>query len=417
MLIEFHVLQNHVPSNLNRDDLGAPKTAYFGKTLRARISSQCQKRVIRHSASFKEGLADYIGTRTKMFPALVEKVLENGDLFPDKCERENLVVACTRIADDKEIMEADDRADARPHTGQLIFLGPKEVEAFVKALARLKDAMPTDYKRFLKKGEAKVKDDDNEKKEKGKKKDNEPSGEFWADLRKSYDGHAVDIALFGRMTTSNAFQNVEACMEVAHAISTHEVLPEVDYFTAMDDQASKQQTGSAHIGENQMNSATYYKYFSLDWDAFTKALGGDKPDEKTMKLASEALSAFIRAAIEDTPSGKRKGHAHNNLPDAVLVEIKERKVATNYANAFLKPADPGTSGDLMETSIRMLDSYAKRTVEGFNIKSEKQWFSATYPSPEMDGGEAPLFTHAKKSASLNDLIAWTLDTVKRGGKK
>jgi len=30
MLIEIHAIQNHSPANLNRDDLGAPKTGYFG---------------------------------------------------------------------------------------------------------------------------------------------------------------------------------------------------------------------------------------------------------------------------------------------------------------------------------------------------------------------------------------------------
>ena len=44
MLIQIHMLQNHAPSNLNRDDLGAPKTCYFGGVLRSRISSQCPSR-------------------------------------------------------------------------------------------------------------------------------------------------------------------------------------------------------------------------------------------------------------------------------------------------------------------------------------------------------------------------------------
>ncbi|MDI9530030.1 MAG: type I-E CRISPR-associated protein Cas7/Cse4/CasC, partial [Candidatus Cloacimonadota bacterium] len=46
MLIEIHMIQNHSPANLNRDDLGAPKTCYFGGVLRSRISSQCIKRSI-----------------------------------------------------------------------------------------------------------------------------------------------------------------------------------------------------------------------------------------------------------------------------------------------------------------------------------------------------------------------------------
>jgi len=38
-LIEIHALQNFAPSNLNRDDTGAPKDGLFGGTRRARIST------------------------------------------------------------------------------------------------------------------------------------------------------------------------------------------------------------------------------------------------------------------------------------------------------------------------------------------------------------------------------------------
>ena len=49
-LIELHILQSFPVSCLNRDDVGAPKTAIFGGVNRARISSQCLKRAIREQA-------------------------------------------------------------------------------------------------------------------------------------------------------------------------------------------------------------------------------------------------------------------------------------------------------------------------------------------------------------------------------
>ena len=52
--IELHILQNFAPSNLNRDDTGAPKDCEFGGYRRARISSQCFKRAIREA--FKLGV-------------------------------------------------------------------------------------------------------------------------------------------------------------------------------------------------------------------------------------------------------------------------------------------------------------------------------------------------------------------------
>ena len=49
-LIELHILQSFPVSCLNRDDVGAPKSATFGGVNRARISSQCLKRAIRELA-------------------------------------------------------------------------------------------------------------------------------------------------------------------------------------------------------------------------------------------------------------------------------------------------------------------------------------------------------------------------------
>ena len=68
MQLELHILQNFAPSNLNRDDLGSPKSCEFGGVPRARISSQCIKRSIRQE--FKgAGLipADAQAARSKRF--------------------------------------------------------------------------------------------------------------------------------------------------------------------------------------------------------------------------------------------------------------------------------------------------------------------------------------------------------------
>ena len=79
MLVEVHMLQNHAPSNLNRDDSGSPKEAVFGGFKRARISSQCLKRTVRRSDVFSEKMAGILGTRTRMLPELVKnRLLEKG---------------------------------------------------------------------------------------------------------------------------------------------------------------------------------------------------------------------------------------------------------------------------------------------------------------------------------------------------
>ena len=47
VFVDIHVLQTLPPSNPNRDDTGAPKTATFGGVQRMRISSQAIKRATR----------------------------------------------------------------------------------------------------------------------------------------------------------------------------------------------------------------------------------------------------------------------------------------------------------------------------------------------------------------------------------
>jgi CRISPR system Cascade subunit CasC len=73
-LIELHILQSFPVSCLNRDDVGAPKTATFGGATRARISSQCLKRAIRlHAKELCPEL--FAGERSKLIvrpiPAIV----------------------------------------------------------------------------------------------------------------------------------------------------------------------------------------------------------------------------------------------------------------------------------------------------------------------------------------------------------
>lgn len=408
MLVEMHIIQNHSPANLNRDDLGAPKTAMFGGTLRARISSQCIKRSIRRSSLFGESLEGCLGTRTVSFPEIVGEELKSSDI-PEK-DHSAIIAACTGIATEKKGAEKKDRpGDDRPRTDQLIFLGAGEANQFVKILDQLRSSMAEDYRKFLK---APGKPDAS-KGPKGKKAD-EPGDKFWAALKEAFSHNSVDIALFGRMTTSRAFEDVEAAMQVAHAISTNQVVPEVDYFTAVDDVPGR--AGAAYLEEGQFNSATFYKYFSLDWDSLVRNLHGKKdpkPQElnAAVDLAGKAFGAFIRAAACTVPSGKRNSFGNSNLPDAILIEVKQRSIPTNYANAFLVPAtcssDAGGTHDMVAQSIGMLDHYVATVVKCYEIESKRWWFST------RDDREAP-FSSAERVDTLSRLIGSALKEL--GGR-
>lgn len=79
MIIELHLLQSFPVSNLNRDDVGQPKTATFGGQLRGRISSQSLKRSARVLFTDRGLQAGETGVRTKRLVSSATRVLvDNG---------------------------------------------------------------------------------------------------------------------------------------------------------------------------------------------------------------------------------------------------------------------------------------------------------------------------------------------------
>ena len=207
MLFEIHMIKNYPPTNLNRDETGAPKTCVFGGVTRGRISSQCLKRTWRTSELFKAEIGeDKLGVRTRKLPEMVaEKLLEMG-VAPDYVEAVKPRISGFGNKDGKETKDGST-------TAQMIFFAPQDVEAVALAVKEKLDACRT------------VKDV-----EKIKSKDLQASVSN-SEIRPV----TLDIALFGRMVTSDAFRDVEAAMQVAHAISTNKVSVESDFFTAMDD--------------------------------------------------------------------------------------------------------------------------------------------------------------------------------------
>ncbi|WP_428939782.1 type I-E CRISPR-associated protein Cas7/Cse4/CasC [Fontivita pretiosa] len=512
MLIEIHVIQNHSPSNLNSDDLGAPKTCIFGGVTRARISSQCLKRSIRNPGNpedvhnrgpgiFAQAMAAHIGIRTKLFPWLVGQKLKKTSIPED--EHARIIMAAQRIATAKEKEQKkskDDTADNRPKTPQLISFGPEDARRFVETLvelrkpengkgdtneryayflnprvgfeemvraylddsglddkiidkivkaswviakcrmsqlpkddesessstetpqdvpsespggagekqpgpveaeriaAVLRELSSTDEKEFKKLTKKATAEEQKQVKEDAPKKPDKYK-DFMEALRETLRCNAIDIALFGRMTTSDAFEDVEAAMQVAHAISTHAVINEVDYFTAVDD-LGKAGGGAGHVDEAMFNSACFYKYFCLDWDQLVKNLAGPQPDKdkdaaahkrwkdeiepQASRLAACALGHFIRAAAMTTPSGKQNSFASHTEPCGILVEIKRNgKHPTNYANAFAEPVerigkpddDAADEKSIEGRSVACLADHVRAIRQAYGIDSTLLWYS------------------------------------------
>jgi len=245
--IEFHVLQSFPVTCLNRDDVGAPKTAVVGGVTRARVSSQCWKRQVRLTMP---GFGVKLAMRTKQVQTLFAAACKSAGAADDAAQ------ACgQKMAD----LLADDT---------LLFISQSEADAFAAyAKAQGFDA-------------AKLKDKDLTK---VAKKALTPATD------------ALDIALFGRMVAKAADMNVEAAASFAHAISTHKVSNEVEFFTALDDLA--EEPGSAHMGSLEFNSATYYRYVSLDLGQLAQTLG-------TADL-KQAIAAFTQALFVAVPNARQ----------------------------------------------------------------------------------------------------------------
>lgn len=365
MLIEVHILQNHAPSNLNRDDTGSPKEAVFGGYKRARISSQCIKRSLRRSEIFEELLAGRLATRTRSLPELVR-----GNLLKRGLSEEMAEIGAKKASGFGTDAGTETKPNASGHyrTAQTMFLSDADVEAVVgviaDAAAKAKDAAAFD---------------------KVSAKDLQKAAED-----KGYRPAAVDIALFGRMVTSEAFLDVEASSQFAHAISTHKIDHEFDYYTAVDDlerSADDEAGGGADmIGDVEFNSACYYKYFNVHVDglldnltgkAFKREASGEDVSN-ARETAAKAIVALIEAACRVTPSGKQNSFAAHQPPSLVWIEVRDRNLPVSYANAFSQPVNPKAAPGLEQGSAEHLKKEAETLAEMYGLEATRRWLLAKH---------------------------------------
>lgn len=301
-LIEIHALQHFAPSNLNRDDTGAPKDAWFGGTRRARVSSQCLKRAVREY--FKEQNKDWVANRTKRIvdtlkEQVAPKLKSQKGFSEDKLEKA-IEAAVSSLGSNKKIKIDKDRK-----TDVLLFLSPKEVDSLGQVIAE-------SYADLLKA---------------------KPSDDTVQNLNDAIDGDnksrlSVDIALFGRMLAVMPEKNQNAACQVAHAISTHAVEREFDFYTAVDDLKPEDTTGADMMGTVEFNSACLYRYAVVDWEKLVGNL------QKNTDLAAKGLRSFLEGFVVAEPTGKQNTFAAHNQPELVSVSVRRNTAPRNLANAF-----------------------------------------------------------------------------------
>ncbi len=329
-LVELHILQSFPVSCLNRDDVGAPKTAIFGGTTRARISSQCLKRAIREQAQ-KLSPNLFAGNRSRLIiEPLADALKKHGVASARTTE-----IAKT-VGDHLATLDpaAEKKGELKVKT--LMFLSPAEVDALAKELAQIvkKDPKPKE----LQNGVAKA-------------------------CKSAALKDAADIAIFGRMVASDHSLTLEGAGLFSHALSTHKADNDIDFFSAVDDLQPEEQAGAGMTGTLEFTSATYYRYVALNLDLLADAahLGALSSEER-----KTVIDTFMRAAVLAVPGARKNSMNAHTLPGYVLGIVKEQGQPLQLVNAFENPVRP--KNGLMEASIAALKEHHKQLKETWSIK-------------------------------------------------
>lgn len=350
--LELHIIQSVPVACLNRDDLNSPKTAIFGGVQRARVSSQSWKRPIRELAEKEyDEKGQFKGKRSRLF---IEKISAE---LKKLGEDDNTAKALSLCAG-HYLAKLDPKQEGKVKT--LIFLSPLEYEVFAKLLHALSDenkkklvdaTASVDKEKLVKDEDGEDADDDVQAKK--SKEDKNLSVKQFSKLvasiiktpiEKAFKGEkkdlkglpkdAADIALFGRMVANDHSLTVEAAAMFSHALSTHKVDNEIDFFAAVDDLQTKDEAGAGMTGTLEFNSATYYRFAALNLDmlADNEHLGN-----MTIEERKSVVSTFVEATIKAIPSARKNSMNSNTLPAYVLGVVREKGHPVQLINAFETP--------------------------------------------------------------------------------
>lgn len=302
LYLDIHAIQTLPPSNVNRDDTGSPKTAIYGGVRRARVSSQSWKRAMREYFQM-ESAAD-LGLRSlNVVQYTAERIMAK-----DSSLSKDLAL---QMAD--QIFNTAGIKTKNQKTRALFFLGKKQADLLADAAIR---------------GE----------------KDKKVIKQIFC------ENPAVDIALFGRMVADDPSMNEDASAQVAHAISTHEVQTEFDFYTAVDDLSQEDNAGAGMLGTVEYNSSTLYRYANVAIHELKNQLG-DK--EQTI----DAVKLFIQAFTNSMPTGKSNTFANQTIPSLLMINIRDDR-PVNLVTAYENPVISRT-GNLKPSIQRLFDEVKK----------------------------------------------------------
>lgn len=294
--IQLHLLTAYAPANLNRDESGRPKTAFMGGVERLRVSSQSLKRAWRVSEMFEDSMDGYIGKRTRRLGVdFVYKPMREANIA-EKIAKS----AAEKIAGQFGKVKSDKGATVEKNLEieQIVHVSQHEI-ALIQKLVETLIA-----------------------------ENREPTAEEIKLLRN--EKRSVDMALFGRMLASSPEFSVEAACQVSHALGVSAVTIEDDFFTAVDDLNTKEDSGSGHMGEQGFASALFYTYICISRDLLIQNLDGNE------ELAKRAIAALTETALTVSPTGKQNSFASRAYASYALAEVGTKQ-PRSLAAAFFQP--------------------------------------------------------------------------------
>ncbi len=327
-LIELHLLQSFPFTCLNRDDVGAPKSAYFGGVQRARVSSQSWKRAIRERA-FEIAPEYFAGKRGRYHSeALQNKLIELG---VEESKAQSWAV---------EALEGIGKKGKNDgQTAVALYLTPLEIETIAKEL--VESAANSKKGEIDKKVVAKA-------------------------IKSAGRRDFADVSIFGRMVADDPSLMLEGAGMFAHALSTHAAMNEIDFFSAVDDTKTIDDAGAGHIGVLEANSACYYRYIGLNVDLLFN-------DERLGKVSvadrKAVLAVFFRAALEAIPKARKNSMFGYSLP-AYALGVVRRGQPLSLVNAFETPVVAGKDGGYLENSVAKLEEHRAKLDSIYNLDKQ-----------------------------------------------
>jgi CRISPR system Cascade subunit CasC len=319
--LELHIIQSVPVACLNRDDLNSPKTAIFGGVQRARVSSQSWKRAIREMAK-EIAPQQFKGERTRLMHQLLAKAMvSTGMTVADADEGAKKIVDV--------LVKLDSKSKDKVRSTTLYFMSPLELQTLAEAYAETKDA-----KKAIKTVNSKSLKD------------------------------AADISIFGRMVANDHSLTVEAASMFSHALSTHKVDNEIDFFSAVDDLQPKEESGAGMTSTLEFNSATYYRFAALNLDMLADAahLGS-----MTLEERQSVVRTFVEATIKAIPSARKNTMNGNTLPVYVFGIVREKGHPIQLVNAFESPVR--SSSGYSAKSVELLNSEYAKLKETWGIEA------------------------------------------------